>query len=35
VKIFAENMISRIDTISKKNSSINLERERDYFSKLH
>jgi hypothetical protein len=35
VKIFAENMISRIDTISKKNPSINLEREKDYFSKLH
>ena len=34
VKIFAGNMISRIDALSNKNPSLNLEKEREYFSKL-
>jgi hypothetical protein len=34
VTVFAEKMISRIDAISKKNPSISLEKERDYFLKL-
>lgn len=34
VKLFAEKMISRIDAISKKNPSVSLGKERDYFSGL-
>jgi hypothetical protein len=34
VKKFAESIISRIDAISKKAPSINLESERNYFFKL-